>query len=249
MARDYDYDRKRNTWERGRDEVRSWFGDEEAERRRLYDARNDDREGPGAGYANPYRERGSRGGMGDMEFDRDWDMDDRSNDRFEGYRSGNRPGAMPRGGWHERDEHSMYGGSQAGRWGGREGMPPGSRTSGSPDYSGRGPSGYRRSDERIAEEINDSLTWDRRVDATDITVEVADGIATLSGTVSDRRMKRRAEDLADDIRGIEDVHNQLRVQRSTGSGSGESQAGGQTARQSGGDSATGYDPDSRDEYE
>lgn len=248
MARDY-YNRNRNTWDRGRDEVRSWFGDEEAERRRLHDARESDWDGPGANFRNPYRDQPGdhrfREELGDMEYDRDWDMDNRPNDRFEGYRSRSRPGGMSRGGWHERDERSMYGGSQAGRWGGQEGVPPRSQSSGGDsDYSGRGPSGYRRSDERITEEVNDALTWDRRVDATEISVQVSDGIVTLSGTVRDRRMKRRAEDVADNIRGVDDVQNQLRI----GSADSGRDIGstGQTARQSGSDTVSGYEPGDND---
>ena len=276
MARDY-YDRKRNTWDRGRDEVRSWFGDEEAERRRMHDARESDWDGSGSGYRNPYREDrndhrgpGFREDLADMEYDRDWDMDNRYGDHFEGYRSRSQQGGgMNRGGWHERDERSMYGGSQAGRWGGQEGMPQrrhssggqysggqysggqyysgGQHSGGHTDYTGHGPSGYRRSDERITEEVNDALTWDWRVDATDISVEVQDGIVTLSGHVRDRRMKRRAEDVAENIRGVDDVQNQLRVgssggsRDSSGSDSGF-QSSGQTARQSGSSTVTGYEP-------
>lgn len=259
MPRDY-YDRKRNTWDRGRDEVRSWFGDEEAERRRMHDAREADWEGSGSGFRNPYRDReqhrhpGFREDLGDMEYDRDWDMDNRSGDhRFEGYRSRSRPGGMGRG-WHERDERSMYGGSQAGRWGGREGMPGRRGAAGSDsDFTGHGPSGYRRSDERVTEEVNDALTWDWRVDATDISVQVNDGIVTLSGNVRDRRMKRLAEDVADDIRGVEDVQNQLRVGSAGGRGMGQGagdrdfQSTGQTPRQSGSETVSGYGPGTRDD--
>lgn len=88
------------------------------------------------------------------------------------------------------------------------------------DFSGRGPSGYRRADERIQEELNDRLTWDPSVDATDLTVKVSDGVATLSGHVRDRWMKRRAEDLADSIRGVHDVHNQIMVQNGQAEGTG-----------------------------
>ncbi len=78
-------------------------------------------------------------------------------------------------------------------------------------YSGYGPSGYTRPDDRIQDDINDRLTWDGRIDATDINVEVNDGIATLTGSVDSRRDKRIAEDLADDVPGVWDVNNQLRV--------------------------------------
>lgn len=44
-ARDHDHDQDRGFFERAGDEVRSWFGDEEAERRRERDQRYDERQG------------------------------------------------------------------------------------------------------------------------------------------------------------------------------------------------------------
>lgn len=78
-------------------------------------------------------------------------------------------------------------------------------------YAGRGPKGYQRSDERIREEVADRLTDDDRIDAGGIEVAVTNGEVTLTGTVESRRMKRHAEDLAESVRGVRDVHNQLRV--------------------------------------
>ncbi|HEY0787114.1 MAG TPA: BON domain-containing protein [Thermoanaerobaculia bacterium] len=78
-------------------------------------------------------------------------------------------------------------------------------------YSGRGPKGYQRSDERIREEVSERLTDDDRIDASGIELAVANGEVTLAGTVESRRMKRLAEDLAESVRGVRDVHNQLRV--------------------------------------
>lgn len=36
---------------------------------------------------------------------------------------------------------------------------------------------------------------------------------TLEGTVPDRRTKRLAEAVADSVRGVQDVHNRLRLER------------------------------------
>ena len=80
-----------------------------------------------------------------------------------------------------------------------------------PSYAGRGPKGYRRSDERILEEVCEVLTRHPGIDASDVEVRVENGEVTLSGTVGDRRAKRLAEDLAEDCAGVADVHNQLRV--------------------------------------
>lgn len=81
-------------------------------------------------------------------------------------------------------------------------------------YVGRGPRGYRRSDQRIREDVNDRLTDDPYFDATDIEVAVDDSIVTLSGMVSGRADKWRAEDLAASVSGVKDVNNRLRVSRS-----------------------------------
>lgn len=80
-------------------------------------------------------------------------------------------------------------------------------------YAGRGPKDYRRSDERIREEVSDRLTDDPRVDASEISVQVQDGLVTLTGTVTDRDQKRRAEDVAEAVGGVKDVNNSLRVER------------------------------------
>jgi hypothetical protein len=55
------------------------------------------------------------------------------------------------------------------------------------------------------------LSWHDEVDATDITVRVANGEVTLEGSVETRHMKRLAEDIAEDVPGVLDVHNNVRV--------------------------------------
>jgi hypothetical protein len=80
-------------------------------------------------------------------------------------------------------------------------------------YAGRGPKNYQRSDDRIREEICDCMTDDPRLDASEIVVQVASGEVTISGTVTSRDQKRRAEDVAERVSGVKDVTNQLRVSR------------------------------------
>jgi osmotically-inducible protein OsmY len=113
--------RDRHWWNRAADEVASWFGDEEAERRRQMDAR--------------------------------------------------RPG----------------------------------------NFRGLGPKGYTRTDDRIKEDVNDRLTDDYALDASDVDVQVDDGDIVLSGTVESRYEKRRAEDLAESVSGVGNVENRIRV--------------------------------------
>lgn len=79
-------------------------------------------------------------------------------------------------------------------------------------YRGHGPSGYSRSDERIMEDACDALTEDWGVDARQISVSVSNGEVTLDGKVPSRQQKRRAEDCVDDLSGVRNVQNNLRVE-------------------------------------
>lgn len=82
---------------------------------------------------------------------------------------------------------------------------------GTGQYRGRGPKGYRRSDDRVREDVCECLTEDDFIDATNIEVLVKDCEVTLTGTVNSREEKRRAEDLIEDLLGVRDVNNTLRV--------------------------------------
>lgn len=102
-------------------------------------------------------------------------------------------------------------------------------------HRGRGPRNYTRSDERITEDISERLTKDDRIDAGDISVNVKDGVATLTGTVEARWMKHCAEDIAEGCGGVRDVRNDLRVASSSPSSpSGTQDAGSATSRRGGG---------------
>jgi hypothetical protein len=79
-------------------------------------------------------------------------------------------------------------------------------------HTGRGPRGYRRADERIREDVCEFLTEDGHVDASRVEVRVEDGEVTLEGSVDSREQKRRAEDLAEIVLGVVDVHNRLRLE-------------------------------------
>ena len=78
-------------------------------------------------------------------------------------------------------------------------------------YTGRGPKGYKRSDQQIIEEACQRLERDGDIDASEIEVTAEDGVIRLRGTVHDRRTKRRAEECIESIYGARDVMNELRV--------------------------------------
>lgn len=123
----------RNAWDRTRDEVSSWFGDDDAERRRRMDERREERTS---------------------------------------YRTG--------------------------------------------DHRGKGPKGYRRSEERIREDVCERLSYDDRLDASNIDVRVQGDEVVLTGTVHDREQKHRAEDLVESISGVRNVENNIKVDRGAG---------------------------------
>ncbi len=99
-------------------------------------------------------------------------------------------------------------------------------------HRGRGPRNYKRSDERIREDVCDCLTEDAYIDASSIDVAVAEGEVVLTGTVFKREDKRRAEDIAECISGVKDVRNNLRVSsEQTGERTGLGQQGSQQGQQ------------------
>jgi osmotically-inducible protein OsmY len=79
------------------------------------------------------------------------------------------------------------------------------------EHRGKGPRGYSRSDERIKEDINDRLSDNPFIDATEIEVMVSGGEVTLTGSVTDRNDKRMAEDIAESVSGVKNVENRIRV--------------------------------------
>jgi osmotically-inducible protein OsmY len=194
--------------DRAGDEVRSWFGDEEAERRRQLDERNPYRgdgfrdRGADAGdraFAN-YADRASYG----MYDDRgSWNRD-RTDVAYrpDGWRGMNYPSSP------------IYGNRD---------LPVRSDERSGRNFAGLGPRGYQRSDSRINEDVCDCLCDSPDIDARNVDVSVSNGEVTLNGSVPDRDQKRRAEDLIEHISGVRDVHNHLRT------GSASAGAGASTA--------------------
>lgn len=156
------------------------------------------------GYGNRNSgDYGSRSGYGNFGADRGFSRD---RDYNNNYNRGNRYDYDDRDWWDKtKDEvSSWFGDDDAERRRRIDKMQEG-------QHRGKGPKGYKRSDGRIQEDINDRLNDDPYLDASNIEVSVSNGEVTLTGTVEDRNSKRRAEDLSDSISGVTHVQNNLRV--------------------------------------
>jgi hypothetical protein len=79
-----------------------------------------------------------------------------------------------------------------------------------PDFSGRGPKGWKLSDEKLKERICDVLMQSHDVDPSHFEVVVEDGVVTLKGEIQSKGMKRVAEDLVGSIPGVIDVFTELK---------------------------------------
>lgn len=196
-----------------------------------------------------YANEGSRGGYQARD---DWQSSEPSRGNqgwFEGNESRGRTGNTTTTQNGEREQNRQYSGPNWGQpgWGGGIGAYSGSVSGeqrgnyggGLSSYgqtqagrhAGRGPKSYQRSDDRIKEDINERLTQHADVDATEIDVEIKQGEVTLRGTVENRHEKRIAEDIAENVFGVKDVKNEIRVQSRQAAGSGTQQTaftGGQT---------------------
>jgi osmotically-inducible protein OsmY len=77
----------------------------------------------------------------------------------------------------------------------------------------RGPKGYRRTDERIREDICERLLYAPHIDSSEVSVEVQDGRVVLEGSVTERRMKHAIDEIAGTCSGVNDVENRIKVLR------------------------------------
>jgi osmotically-inducible protein OsmY len=241
--RQHDEDTRRHEREvsdRGGDDARSWFSEDEARRRHGNDER--DQRYPYGG------ERGSRYEPSREGFDRGSRWEGAPDDRSYGmYRSDDRAyhdrfrrehpvdhshgrdrstndrndaaQEYYRAARDQRDDFLRWSAQNVGTWGDqghvqeRDGGGYGRADGNRQHFGGRGPKGYQRSDDRVREEICDCMTDDPMLDASEITVDVKQGEVFLSGTVTSRSQKRRAEDVVERISGVRDVTNQLRIMR------------------------------------
>jgi len=79
-------------------------------------------------------------------------------------------------------------------------------------YEGRPPRAYRRPDDRILDDVYQRVAMSG-MDADEIEIEVRDGVVTLSGRVARRLDKRLIEEVAEQVFGVGDVQNNVRLAR------------------------------------
>ena len=79
------------------------------------------------------------------------------------------------------------------------------------DHSGEGPVREADEDARIIDQLNQRLTVDHTLDATDVRASASDGVVTLEGSVTTSAGAQRAESLALAIHGVRGVVNNLVV--------------------------------------
>jgi osmotically-inducible protein OsmY len=153
-------------------------------------------------------------GRSGYEYGRD-DYDERAEHNRHAARGRDDERVGDGGSWLDRaadQVRSWFGGEDDGE-GGRPGDEP-RRAYGRGEgrFRGRGPRNYRRSDERLREEVCDRLTDNEWLDASDVEVNVVAGEVILTGMVDSRYAKRLAENIAESVSGVANVQNNLRVQ-------------------------------------
>lgn len=81
------------------------------------------------------------------------------------------------------------------------------------NHRGKGPKNYKRSEDRIMEDVCVRLSEHPDIDASDIMVTVDGTEVTLTGTIDSKQAKRKAEDICESVTGVSEVHNQLRMKK------------------------------------
>jgi hypothetical protein len=136
----------------------------------------------------------------------------------------NRP--HPYSGWGVNERAGF--GDRGGVWGTDEPIASGPPDFGTPHAWGResgwnrrgtgalrrtGPKGYKRSDDRIREDICEHLMDISDIDSSEVEVRVHEGRVTLEGNVPVRSMRYEIEDIAAATLGVQDVENNIGVPR------------------------------------
>lgn len=95
-------------------------------------------------------------------------------------------------------------------YGNRRGEPETGKAERNRDHRGKGPRNYRRSDERILEDIIDRVSANG-IDASDVDISIDEGEVTLTGNIAARRFRRLLVDLVEEVPGVRHVDNCIRL--------------------------------------
>ena len=68
-----------------------------------------------------------------------------------------------------------------------------------------------KTDAQIHHDVLEELKWDSRVDETEVGVQVASGVVTLTGTVTSWAKRVAAQEAAHRVIGVLDVANDIQV--------------------------------------
>lgn len=78
------------------------------------------------------------------------------------------------------------------------------------------PQTFKKTDTQIHHDVLEELKWDSRVDETEVGVQVAAGVVTLTGTVTSWAKRVAAQEAARRVIGVLDVANDLKVKAAGG---------------------------------
>lgn len=181
--------------------------------------------GQGSQSFGPSHEGSERFGQGHGGLQQDWQRGTQQGSQYssQGYGVGQDSRHIAEG------MSGGYGGMSGG-YGGQQQPGYGSGL-GQRGFRGMGPKNYTRSDERIREDVCERLTQDDDLDASEIEIKAEQGVVTLEGTVEERWMKHRAEDIAESCSGVREVENRIRVESGIGKGRSGSESLGKSGSQ------------------
>jgi|GEM_PF-3629468 len=137
----------------------------------------------------------------------------------ESFSSRSYQGQEAQAGWGRQNEAETSSGSSRGSNYGMSSQFGSSYGSGNQETSRKGqfagttPKNFKRSDERIYDDICQKLSQEGHFDVSDVEIKVESGEVSLEGNIENRSDKHRIEMLVDSIMGVKDITNNLKIAR------------------------------------
>ncbi len=82
------------------------------------------------------------------------------------------------------------------------------------NHSEKGPKGHGQRDAQILEDVKEVLYMAPIIDASEVEVTVRGGCVYLTGLVENRRAKKDAEHIVEQVSGVVDVQNEIQIKGS-----------------------------------